>query len=290
LKTMELRHSPGFVHLVDDDASFRAAMERRLKHAGYEVATYTSAEDLLARLPNDTVPGCLLLDVRIPGMSGPELQERLNALGSTLPIIFLTGYPDVRTTVKTVKAGAEDFLTKPVPSNRLLQAVERAFAHHEMTRGLKSEVDAVRSRIATLTPREREVFALIIRGRTNKQVGSALGASERTIKAHRHRVMEKMQVVSLAELVPLAERAGVLEGASSSPWSPIEQLKRPNSGDTLERTKEVTTGVTRLSRLPVGAGFQPLKANKAVATSTTVKVPKPTTAAMNQRSCITREG
>jgi FixJ family two-component response regulator len=213
---MELRVRPGFVHVVDDDASFRTAMERRLKHAGYEVATYASAQHLLDRLPSESVPGCILLDVRIPGMSGPELQERLNELGSTLPIIFLTGYPDVRTTVKTVKAGAEDFLTKPVSSDKLLQAVERAIAHHNATYRLKSTLDVVRSRIAMLTPREREVFALVVRGDPNKQIARALGCSARTIKAHRHRVMEKMQVQSLVELVSLAERVGVLGGTSGS--------------------------------------------------------------------------
>ena len=201
------------VHIVDDDASFRTAIERRLKHAGYEVATYASAQHLLDRLPSEGEQGCILLDVRIPEMSGPELQERLNELGSTLPIIFLTGYPDVRTTVKTVKAGAEDFLTKPIPSDQLLQAVERAIARHNATYRLKGTLDAVRSRIATLTPREREVFELVIRGNTNKQVARALGGSERTIKAHRHRAMVKMQVQSLAELVSLAERVGVLDSA-----------------------------------------------------------------------------
>ena len=189
-------------------------MERRLKHAGYEVATYASAQHLLDRLPSESVPGCILLDVRIPGLSGPELQERLSELGSTLPIIFLTGYPDVRTTVRTIKAGAEDFLTKPVSSDQLLQAVERAIAHHEVTHGLKSKLDIVRAHIATLTPRERQVFELVIRGNTNKQVARALGCTERTIKAHRHRVMEKMQVRSLAELVSLAERVGVLDSAT----------------------------------------------------------------------------
>ena len=148
----------GFVHIVDDDASFRTAMERRLKHAGYEVATYASAQHLLVRLPSESEPGCILLDVRIPGMSGPELQKRLSELGSTLPIIFLTGFPDVRTTVQTIKAGAEDFLTKPVSSDQLLHAVERAVAHHKETRGLRSKLDMVRARIAALTPREREVF------------------------------------------------------------------------------------------------------------------------------------
>jgi RNA polymerase sigma factor (sigma-70 family) len=206
----------GFVHVVDDDASFRTAIERRLKKAGFAVATYPSAQHLLDRLPSENEPGCILLDVRIPGLSGPELQGRLSELGSTLPIVFLTGHPDVPTTVRTIKAGAEDFLTKPVSSDKLLQAVERAIARHNATYRLKSALDVVRSRIATLTPREREVFELIIRGNTNKQVARALGGTERTVKAHRHRVMEKMQVRSLAELVSLAERVGILNSASSS--------------------------------------------------------------------------
>ena len=206
----------GRVHVVDDDAAFRTAVERRLKKAGYEVATYPSAQHLLDRPPSEAEPGCILLDVRIPGLSGPELQDRLGELGSTLPIVFLTGYPDVPTTVQTIKAGADDFLIKPVSSEDLLHAIERAIAHHEATRGLKTKLDNVRAHVATLTPREREVFELVIRGRTNKQVANALGATERTIKAHRHRVMEKMQVQSLAELVSLAERAGILGGTSGS--------------------------------------------------------------------------
>jgi RNA polymerase sigma factor (sigma-70 family) len=207
---------PGRVHVVDDDASFRTAIERRLKKAGYEVATYASAQHLLDRLPDENGPGCILLDVRIPGLSGPELQVRLSELGSTLPIVFLTGYPDVPTTVRTIKAGAEDVLIKPVSSDDLLHAIERAIANHEATRGLKSKLDIVRAHIATLTPREREVFELVIRGKTNKEIANALGATERTIKAHRHRVMEKMQVQSLAELVSLAERVGVFGGASGN--------------------------------------------------------------------------
>jgi FixJ family two-component response regulator len=207
---------PGLVHIVDDDASFATAMERRLKHAGYEVATYASAQHLLDRLPIEGSPSCILLDVRIPGMDGPALQTRLSELGSTLPIIFLTGHPDIATTVRTVKAGADDFLTKPVPSNDLLRAIEGAFARYEAARGLKSKLDLVRSRIAMLTPRERQVFELVIRGKQNKQIAHALGSTERTIKAHRHRVMEKMQVRSLVELVSLAERIGALGGTSSS--------------------------------------------------------------------------
>jgi RNA polymerase sigma factor (sigma-70 family) len=206
------------VHVVDDDASFRTAIERLLKKEGYNVAVYPSAQDLLDHLPNESESGCILLDVRIPGLSGPELQDRLSELGSTLPIVFLTGYADVQTTVRAIKAGAEDFLTKPVSSQDLLAAVERAFAHQLAARSQRQRFDAMRATIAMLTPREREVFELVIRGKTNKQVGNVLGATERTIKAHRHRVMEKMQVQSLAELVSLAERAGIMGDPPDSRW------------------------------------------------------------------------
>ena len=205
---------PGSVHVVDDDTSFATAMERRLKRAGYEVATYASAQALLDQLPNESVPSCIILDVKIPGLDGPTLQMRLSELGSKLPIIFLTGYPDVPTTVRALKAGADDFLTKPVASQDLLPAIERAFARHQTLRELRNKLDVVRARIATLTPRQREVFELIVRGNTNKAVARALGGTERTIKAHRHTVMEKMQVRSVAELVSLAERVGVLRGIS----------------------------------------------------------------------------
>jgi RNA polymerase sigma factor (sigma-70 family) len=211
----------GLVHIVDDDASFRTAIERRLKNAGYVVASYSSAQELLDRLlldrlPNGNQSGCILLDVRIPGLSGPELQGRLRELGSTLPIVFLSGFADVPTTVLTIKAGAEDFLTKPVSSEDLFAAVERALAHHQAGRSQRDRLDAVRAHLAMLTPREREVFELVIRGKTNKQVGSKLGATERTIKAHRHRVMEKLQVQTIAELVSLAERAGILADMSGT--------------------------------------------------------------------------
>ena len=173
----------GCVHIVDDDASFRTAMERRLTKAGYEVATYASARHLLDRLPSEDVPSCVLLDVRMSGLTGPELQSQLSELGSTLPIIFLTGYIDFPATVRAIKAGADDFLTKPVPSNDLLEAIARAIAHHEVSRGLKSKLDMVRAHMATLTPRERQVFDLVIRGGTNKHVARSLGCTERTIKA-----------------------------------------------------------------------------------------------------------
>ena len=197
-----------FVYVVDDDSAFRTALERRLKLAGYEVATYASAEQLLDRFPDESKPGCILVDVRLPGMSGRELQARLDELGSMLPIIFLTGRPDIQTTVQAIKAGAEDFLIKPVSSDDLLRAIDRAFARYEVTRAQKHKLDAAHTRLAALTPRERQVFDLVVQGKVNKQIAYALGCTERTIKAHRQQVMVKTQVQSLAELVALAERAG----------------------------------------------------------------------------------
>ena len=202
----------GTVHIVDDDESFRTAIGRRLKMAGYQVATYPSAQQLLDRPPDESEPGCILLDVRIPGLSGPELQDHLTRLGSTLPIVFLSGFPDVPTTVRTIKAGAEDFLTKPVSSEQLLHAIEQAMAHQEASRGQRRKLDALRNLLATLTPRERQVFDRVVQGKINKQIGRELGATERTIKAHRHQVMEKMKVQSLAELVSIADRLGVPTG------------------------------------------------------------------------------
>ena len=207
---------PGVVHVVDDDASFRTAIERRLRKAGYEVAAYPSAQHLLDCLPDGEESGCILLDVRIPGLSGLELQGRLSELGLTLPIVFLTGYADVPTTVRAIKEGADDVLTKPVASDQLFGAIRQAIAHHEAARDAKNRLDIVRGRLASLTPREREVFELVVLGKTNKHVALELGPTERTIKAHRHRVMEKMQVQSLAELVSLAERLGILAAGSST--------------------------------------------------------------------------
>lgn len=201
---------PGCVHIVDDDDSFRTSIERRLKLAGYAVASYPSGQQLLDRLPDEREPGCILLDVRIPGLSGPELQGRLNELGSTLPIVFLTGHADTPTTVRTIKAGAEDFLTKPVESEQLLGAIERALARHAAVRDERHRIEEMRALVAALTPRERQVFGLVVRGKLNKQIAYELGATERTIKAHRHQVMEKMKVQSLAELVTIAERLGLL--------------------------------------------------------------------------------
>jgi RNA polymerase sigma factor (sigma-70 family) len=201
----------GLVHVVDDDTSFRTAIERRLRLAGYDVATYASAIDLLDASPNDDQPGCILLDVRIPGLSGPDLQSRLVEQGSKLPIIFLTGHADTPTTVRAIKAGAEDFLTKPISSEQLIDAIERALARQDVARAQRSRLDVFRAHLARLTQRERQVFDLIVRGKINKQIAHQLGTTERTVKAHRHQVMEKMQVHSLAELVSIAERLGMID-------------------------------------------------------------------------------
>jgi FixJ family two-component response regulator len=207
---------PGLVHVVDDDALFRTAVERRLKNAGYEVVTYQSAQQLLDGLPDESRPGCILLDVRIPGLSGPDLQARLIDLGSILPIVFLTGHADIPTTVRTIKAGAQDFLTKPVSSDQLLGAIERALACHQAKRDQRGELDRFRSLVGLLTPREKQVFDLVVQGKINKQIATQLGTTVRTVKAHRHRVMEKTKVRSFAELVSIAERLGVLHAPESA--------------------------------------------------------------------------
>jgi FixJ family two-component response regulator len=205
----------GLVHVVDDDASFRTAIERRLKHAGYEVETYSSAQHLLDRPAGVEKPGCILLDVQMPGLNGLELQDRLVELGSILPIVFVTGHSDIPTTVRAIKAGAEDFLTKPIPSEQMIDAIERALARCEALRSQRSKLDSIFAHLATLTPRERQVFDLIVRGKINKQIATELGTTERTVKAHRHEVMEKMQVHSLAELVSSAERLGLLDRSTN---------------------------------------------------------------------------
>jgi FixJ family two-component response regulator len=197
------------VHIVDDNATFRKTIEGRLEQFGYAISTYPSAQHLLDRLPSDDAPSCILLDVRMPGMSGPELQERLGELGSTLPIIFLTGYSDIPTTVRTIKAGREDFLIKPVTSEQLLEAIVRAIVRHGAVLNLKQAREVVLFRIATLTPRERQVFELVIRGNSNKAVAHVVGSTVRTVKAHRHRVMQKMNARTFAELVSAAERVSM---------------------------------------------------------------------------------
>ena len=198
------------IHIVDDDASFRTAIGRLLRVHGYAVAEYQSADHFLQKVQAAAEGGCILLDVRLPGLSGPDLQARLAELGSPLPIVFLTGYGDVPTTVRTIKAGAEDFLTKPVSRPALLDSVERAFARYETERAQQEWLKGARTLLDRLTPREREVFDHVVRGKLNKQTAHALGITVRTIKAHRHRIFEKLGARTIADLVSLAERLGVL--------------------------------------------------------------------------------
>ncbi len=206
------------VHDDDDDASVRTAVARLLRASGYEVALHESATELLEK-PFGAERGCILLDVRMPALSGLQLQERLALAGSTLPIVFLTGHGDIPMSERAIKAGAEDFLSKPVSKATLLGAVQRALAHWDERRELNARLGAMRALVATLTPRETEVFAMVVRGNLNKQIAHKLGTSERTIKAHRKRIMEKLRVRSLAELVSVAERLGLLaapRGGNSS--------------------------------------------------------------------------
>jgi FixJ family two-component response regulator len=204
-----------FVHVVDDDALFRSLVTPRLTRAGYEVAAYSSAQDFLDRLPSEDRPSCILLDVRL-GLTGLKLQSQLRERASTLPVIFLTASINLSLTVKAVKAGAHNFLSKATSLDELLEAIKAAIADHAAMCGR-------RSKLAALTPRQRQVFALVVRGRRNRQIATAIGCTERTVKAHRHNVMEKMQVQNLAELVSVAERIGALpsglEGLDRSSWA-----------------------------------------------------------------------
>jgi len=197
------------VHVVDDDGSFRTSTGRLLRACGYAVESYESAEQLLKRLPDNTGVGCILLDIKIPGLSGLELQDRLNALGSRLPIIFVSGFADVPTAVRVMKSGAEDPLTKPVTKEALLQAIERAHVRCRSMREKHEQLDVLQTLAGHLSPRERQVFERVVRGKMNKEIARELSSTERTIKAHRHRVMEKMRVTSLAELAMIAERLGI---------------------------------------------------------------------------------
>ncbi len=197
------------VHIVDDDLSFRTAVGRMLRAAGYSVILYESADHLLENLP-PAERGCLLLDVRMPGLNGPQLQEVLRKMSFELPIIFLTGHGDIPSSVHAIKAGAEDFLTKPAPKKILLDSVERALRRYDETHEHHLQLSAFRQLFSTLTPREHEVFGMVVRGKLNKQIAHELGTSERTIKAHRHSIMQKFKARSLAELVSIAEKLGVL--------------------------------------------------------------------------------
>jgi FixJ family two-component response regulator len=196
------------VFIVDDTAEVRTGLARLLSAADYQVCAYESAESFLR--DNDAeAPGCLLLDVCLPGLTGPELQRVLAGSRFPRPIIFLTGVGDIETSVHAMKLGAIDFLTKPVESASLFGAVDLAFEHDSEQRRERWIRNTIRERLDVLTPRERQVMAQVIRGRLNKQIAADLGTGEKTVKVHRARVMSKMMVRSVAELVQLGARVGV---------------------------------------------------------------------------------
>lgn len=198
----------GIVHLVDDDASFLTSMGRLLRASGYEVKSFTSAADFLSQLlPNTS--GCVIADLRMPGQSGFELQDALAKAGSTMPIVFLTGHGDIPASVRALRHGAEDFLTKRAPKDQLLAAVQRALERGLRQKLQQQRLQELRNRLDQLTPREREVLGLVTQGKLNKEIADELGIHERTVKLHRTSMTTKLQVHSVAELVRLVLEAGL---------------------------------------------------------------------------------
>jgi FixJ family two-component response regulator len=197
------------VFVVDDDASVRKSLTRLISEAGYTVQTFASAREFLARTPT-AGPSCVVLDVRMPGATGLDLQQTLASAAHDIPIIFITGHGDISMSVKAMKAGAVDFLTKPFAGKDILDAIQRAVAKDTRDLGAEARTDEIRERVKLLTPRESQVFALVVTGMLNKQIASELGVGEKTIKVHRARVMEKMRAGSVAELVRLADGAGII--------------------------------------------------------------------------------
>jgi FixJ family two-component response regulator len=200
--------TPPIIHVVDDDSSFRTAVMRLLRAAKYEVRGYASASEFLNSDPYAN-PGCILLDLRMPGASGLDLQQSLAQMEERLPVIFLTGHGDIPASVRAMKAGAVDFLTKPIRREALLHAVENALGVDAKGRAARAVLRELRDRYENLTPREREVLAHVVSGKLNKQIAFDLGAAERTIKAHRASIMEKLRMQSVAELARLAQELGI---------------------------------------------------------------------------------
>ncbi len=201
-------NAPATVFVVDDDAAIRVGLERLLRSAGYVAQTFPSADAFLAGAQPD-IAACLVLDVTMPGLDGLGLQDALTARGWAIPIVFLTGRDEIPVSVRAMKRGAVDFLTKPVEAAVLFEAIEEALARATTNHRNHEESAVLHARFDTLTPREKEVMLLVVTGRLNKQIAGELGAAEKTIKVHRARVMQKMQVQSVAELVRAADRLGL---------------------------------------------------------------------------------
>ena len=196
------------VFVIDDDAAVRTGLTRLLRTAGYDIEVFESADKFLQQEQFDGI-GCLVLDLRMPGMSGIELQQRLDSLQYKLPIVFLSGHADIPDSVQAMKHGAVDFLTKPVDEAALLTAIESALARHRQQIAAAAEVNAIRQRIETLTPREFDTLQGVIAGLLNKQIAAELGIVEKTVKVHRARIMQKLGVTSVAELVRVCSQVGV---------------------------------------------------------------------------------
>jgi FixJ family two-component response regulator len=196
------------VFIVDDDAGVLKALSRLLRAKGCDTRSFMSPQEFLEH-HDTTVPGCAVLDVSMPDFNGLQLQQALTAGGTQRPVIFITGKGDIPTSVRAMKAGAIDFLTKPVSERDLLDAIDRAKQQDAKNRQIQAELTLIQAKIATLTPREREVLAHVVAGRLNKQIAGDLGTVEKTIKVHRSRMMEKLGVRTVADLVRLAEKAGI---------------------------------------------------------------------------------
>jgi FixJ family two-component response regulator len=209
-----------WVHVIDDDASWRTSVQRLLSAVGYRVALYESAEKFLATADLDT-PGCILLDMRMPGLTGLQLQQRIVEMRHKLPIVFISGHGDIPTSVLAMKSGAENFLTKPVDTGVLLRTIEQAILRGCEDRDQREHLDTLRLRVASLTPTERKVFAMVVRGNLNKRIAVELGTAERTIKWHRQHIMQKLKVDSVAEAVSLAEKLNLI--ADQDPSQPGSQ-------------------------------------------------------------------
>jgi FixJ family two-component response regulator len=207
--------APPIVFVVDDDLSVREALESLIVQAGWRAQVFESAQDFLS-VPRASAPSCLVLDVSMPGLNGLELQSLIAGDRIEMPIIFITGHADVPMSVKAMKAGAVEFLTKPVAEDVLINAIGSAIARSRITLDQESESQALRSLYAKLTPRERDVMTLVVRGLLNKQVGGELGMAEITVKAHRGQVMRKMKAASFADLVNMGARLGLASAPKPS--------------------------------------------------------------------------